>query len=217
MKQVRNSMKRLVGYDSTWGKAFIDRSMISSEFQKSNKPLEKRRMKDSYAEAIIPLGNEPLLRNRYVNFRKTVRFGRLLEDMDTMAVHISYLHNLSQNIMVNNQSVSPIVIVTALVDRIHVINNDISIDKNVKMSGFTSWVGKSSAEISMKLEQESNQGTWLPLVDAKFLVCARDVNNETSAIMNPLEVVTDEEKAIFESGESESSTFNILFLVKYSP
>jgi acyl-coenzyme A thioesterase 9 len=210
-------MKRLVGYDSTWGKAFIDRSMISSEFQKSNKPLEKRRMKDSYAEAIIPLGNEPLLRNRYVNFRKTVRFGRLLEDMDTMAVHISYLHNLSQNIMVNNQSVSPIVIVTALVDRIHVINNDISIDKNVKMSGFTSWVGKSSAEISMKLEQESNQGTWLPLVDAKFLVCARDVNNETSAIMNPLEVVTDEEKAIFESGESESSTFNILFLVKYSP
>lgn len=196
-------MKRLVGYDSTWGKAFIDRSMISSEFQNSKKVLEKRRMKDSYAEAIIPLENEPLLRNRYVNFRKTVRFGRLLEDMDTMAVHISYLHNLSQNIMVKNHSVSPIVIVTALVDRIHVINNDISIDKNIKMSGFTSWVGKSSAEISMKLEQESTQGTWLPLVDAKFLVCARDVNNETSAIMNPLEVVTDEEKAIFELGESE--------------
>lgn len=57
----------------------------------------------------------------------------------------------------------------------------------------------------MKLEQEKSSGggqTWAPVLEAKFLLCARDANNLGSAIMNPLEIVTDEEKAIFDLGES---------------
>jgi hypothetical protein len=54
---------------------------------------------------------------------------------------------------IGNRLVSPIVIVTALVDQIAVKTNDIKIDKNLKISGFTSWVGKTSAETTMKLEQ----------------------------------------------------------------
>lgn len=55
----------------------------------------------------------------------------------------------------------------------------------------------------MKLEQEKSANTWSPVLEAKFLLCARDANNLGSAIMNPLEIVTDEEKAIFNLGESK--------------
>ncbi len=56
-------------------------------------------------------------------------------------------------IKMGDRHISPIVIVTALVDKIEVKTNDIKIDKNLKISGFTSWVGKTSAETTMKLEQ----------------------------------------------------------------
>ena len=53
--------------------------------EKKHIKLENNRMQDSYAEAIIPLGDRPELRNTYDSFLKYVRFGRLLEDLDTMA------------------------------------------------------------------------------------------------------------------------------------
>jgi len=146
-----------------------------------------------------------------MNFQKNVRFGRLLEDLDTMAVHISYLHN-TQKINVNGFLISPIVIVTASVDQIQV--NDIKnmhVNKNIKLSGFTSWVGKSSAEITMKLEQEISTSSWITYLEAKFLVCARDANNIDSGVMNPLEVVDEKEKLIFELGESMRK---FIFLLK---
>ncbi len=193
-------MKNLIGYDAVWGLNAIDKSNIKHCTDSSL--LKKHRMKESYAEAIIPLGDEPLLRNRYINFQNSVRFGRLLEDLDTMAVHISYLHNISQSVEISGQFISPIVIVTALVDRIEILNNKMDPNKNIKLSGFTSWVGSSSAEISMKVEQEISGNIWTDILDAKFLVCARDTTNNSSALMNPLEIVTDEEKAIYQLGQS---------------
>lgn len=202
--QVRRNMMKLVGYDVTWGdKPPVDKSLLTNLIKKDQAELKKQRMKDSYAEVLIPLGDEPRLQNRYANFERAVRFGRLLEDLDTMAVHIAYLHNKSQTIEIDGHMLSPIVIVTALVDRIEINNKKIEANKNIKISGYTSWVGKSSCEVTMKLEQEISPKVWLHLSDAKFLVCARDANNKGSALMNPLEIVTDDEKAIFELGESK--------------
>jgi hypothetical protein len=48
----------LIGYNKTWGENQIDRSTITSK--KSQAELEKRRMTDSYAEAIIPLGKSQI-------------------------------------------------------------------------------------------------------------------------------------------------------------
>jgi acyl-coenzyme A thioesterase 9 len=59
--------------------------MLSSHIKKNQDELEKHRMHESYAEALIPLGDQPHLRNKYANFMKAVRIGRLLEDLDTMA------------------------------------------------------------------------------------------------------------------------------------
>jgi acyl-coenzyme A thioesterase 9 len=117
--EIRQGLMRLVGSEATWGNGeSIDKALLSSYLKKNQQDLIKQTMKESYAEAIIPLGDMPELRNKYANFQQAVRFGRLLEDLDTMAVHISYLHNKSQRVTLNGFSLSPIVIVTALVDRI---------------------------------------------------------------------------------------------------
>ena len=79
----------------------------------------------------------------------------------------------------------------------------IDVNKNIKLSGFTSWVGKTSSEVTMKLEQEIADNKWFTYLDAKFIVCARDANNKDPGIMNPLEITDEKEKAIFDLGESE--------------
>lgn len=218
MHEIRNGLKNLIGFDNVWGLSPIDKSSIKHETDPGK--LKKHRMKESFAEAIIPLGDEPLLRNRYINFQNSVRFGRLLEDLDTMAVHIAYLHNKSQSIQINGKQISPIVIVTALVDRIEILNNKMDPNKNIKLSGFTSWVGSSSAEVSMKVEQElAERNVWSNVLDAKFLMCARDPGNVGSALMNPLEVggnhggageeEEEEEKRIFQRGQENKKIRHI--------
>ena len=112
------------------------------------------------------------------------------------------MHNKSQCINLNGHLVSPIVIVTALVDRIEVNSKlKIAADKNIKLSGFTSWVGRTSCEATMKVEQQLNENEWHPLLEAKFLMAARDTNNKGSALINPLDVVTEQDKKIFDIGE----------------
>lgn len=74
--------------------------------------------KDSYDTAIIPLSSDLSMREKYMTFHKTVRFGRLLEDLDVFAVTLCYRHilNPKQPIGVT----SPYSIVTACVDQIDI-------------------------------------------------------------------------------------------------
>lgn len=44
-----------------------------------------RHAKDSYCEAIIPLGSDKVIQDKYLNFYKGIRFGKILEDLDTFA------------------------------------------------------------------------------------------------------------------------------------
>ena len=62
-----------------------DTSALMSRIPNSQSDLPTRRMLDSYREACIPLGRDPTLRLKYVNAYHHVRFGRIMEDLDTMA------------------------------------------------------------------------------------------------------------------------------------
>ena len=70
----------------------------------SQDELPSRSMGDSFLWARIPLGTDTKLREKYVNFHNLVRFGRLLEDLDTMSgnllvivlAHSSYKHVVLQ-------------------------------------------------------------------------------------------------------------------------
>ena len=110
-------------------------------------------MLDSYDMAVIPLGSDPKLRDRYLTLHGGVRIGRLLEDMDIFAVHLgsSVVCNLwvvvkkqcsgpvlvFKHILNPRQEVdapSPFSIVTALVDKID-ITREIRSDCDIRISG----------------------------------------------------------------------------------
>ena len=52
---------------------------------KSQSELPERKMLDSYREVIIPLGKDQTQREKYLQTSDSVRFGRIFEDLDTMA------------------------------------------------------------------------------------------------------------------------------------
>ncbi len=66
-------------------------------------------------------------------------------------VHISYKHNAPQ--LIKSINVHPLAIVTAAVDRIEVAIPHMAIDRDVRLSGFASYVGKSSMEVTLKIDQ----------------------------------------------------------------
>lgn len=78
------------------------------------------------------------------------------------------------------------------------------------MSGHASWVGKSSVEIVVWLEQKS-QDKWCKLTRALFLMGSRNATHTKSLAVNPLVPATDEEKAIYAGGESNSISLSIDF------
>ena len=62
-----------------------DQEILSMALPASQDELPSRSMEDSFLWARIPLGTDAKLREKYVNFHNHVRFGRLLEDLDTMS------------------------------------------------------------------------------------------------------------------------------------
>lgn len=59
------------------------------------------------------------IREKYMTFHKTIRIGRLLEDLDIFAVTLCYKHILNPK-QPANISISPYSIVTACVDQINI-------------------------------------------------------------------------------------------------
>ncbi|XP_064615404.1 acyl-coenzyme A thioesterase 9, mitochondrial-like [Liolophura sinensis] len=190
-------MKDLVGAQKLYSVGTYDRSDAASTLPKDQSELRERGMKESYQEAIIPLTDD-VIKEKYINFYKGIRFGRILEDLDTFAVWIGYSHN--RDPAKGSDQKSNLSIVTAFVDTIEVKHSRIQPDQDVKMSGHVTWAGKTSLEVTMQLEQ-MYQDTWKKILDAKFVMVARDPVAKRAAFVNPLKVINDEEKEIFEMGE----------------
>ena len=71
---------------------------LSGKLAQSQSELPVRRMLDSYQEACIPLGSHPDLRENYINFFNRVRFGRISEDLDTMAGELKMFATFYSNV-----------------------------------------------------------------------------------------------------------------------
>ena len=94
---------------------------------------------------------------------------------------------------------------TALVDQID-FTGDLRPHFDIRMSGHVTFVGKSSAETTLQLEQGID-GKWVKFTEATFVLVARDPLNRGAAFINPLEVVTEEEKQIFRAGEENKRRY----------
>lgn len=160
--------------------------------------LPSRTMQDSFTSAVIPLASDIALRDKYVGYLGNIRTGRLLEDMDLFAVWVVNQHILVPNLTPGTHV--PYTFVTILVDKIDFTDLEAKPDADIRLSGHVSWVGKSSVEVVVWLEQR-RVGKWRKLTRALFLMAARDPTNSRAAVVNPISPGNEQEQAILEGGE----------------
>lgn len=87
MAEVRNRLREVVGASTNWQdqqQVLSERSSLCQYLARSQDDLPAKRMKDSLIEAHLPLGSQPALREKYLNSHNSVRFGRILEDLDCL-------------------------------------------------------------------------------------------------------------------------------------
>ncbi|XP_075031056.1 acyl-coenzyme A thioesterase 9, mitochondrial isoform X1 [Calonectris borealis] len=217
VNNVRSRLRDIVGASTNWRdhvQAMQERKALHTLLAKQQEDLPPRRMKDSYLEVILPLGSQPEIREKYLNVHNSVRFGRILEDLDSLGVLICYTHTKQEM-----QPRSPLSIVTALVDKINLCKKIIYPDCDIKFTGNVSWVGKTSMEVKMHMLQ-LHDGDYSPVLDATFVMVARDPENKRPAFVNPLVPETPEEEEIFKQGELNKLKridFSTASLLKMAP
>lgn len=141
------------------------------------------------------LGTDLEQRDKYLTFYNTVRIGKLLEDLDTLAgwVGFKYYKGPTER--------PPFSLVTACVDQINITDDYITATEDIKMTGFVSWAGSTSLEITIQLEQfDTPHGEWIPTAEAVFVMVARSIQDSTATFINPIQVTSEEEKKYFELG-----------------
>ncbi|KAM4905274.1 acyl-coenzyme A thioesterase 9, mitochondrial isoform 2-T2 [Sylvia borin] len=217
VNNVRSELRDIVGASTNWRdhvQAMQERKALHTLLAKRQEDLPPRRMKDSYLEVILPLGSQPEIREKYLNVHNSVRFGRILEDLDSLGVLICYTHTKQEM-----QQRSPLSIVTALVDKINLCQKIIRPDCDIKFTGNVSWVGKTSMEVKMHMLQ-LHDGDYSPVLDATFVMVARDPENKRPAFVNPLIPESPEEEEIFKQGELNKLKrieFSTASLLKMAP
>jgi acyl-coenzyme A thioesterase 9 len=130
-----------------------------------------------------------------------------LEDLDAFAGNIATRHADD-----NNPKSRPLTIVTASVDEIQLWNT-LHPDRDLKMEGSVTYVGKSSMEVEIKVSQISEEISTIAL-DAIFTFVARDSNGKAAQgfrsmlkriliffVVNPLLPQTEQEIQRFQLGE----------------
>uniref|UniRef100_A0A8C6RM58 HotDog ACOT-type domain-containing protein n=1 Tax=Nannospalax galili TaxID=1026970 RepID=A0A8C6RM58_NANGA len=217
MHEVREKLREIVGASTNWRdhvKAMEERKLLHSFLAMSQKALPPRKMKDSYIEVLLPLGSEPELREKYLTVQNTVRFGRILEDLDSLGVLVCYMHTRNPSV-----KMSPLSIVTALVDKIDMCKRSLSPEQDIKLTGHVSWVGMTSMEVKMKMYQLHGD-EFCPVLDATFVMVARDSENKGPAFVNPLIPENPEEEALIRQGELNKGrriAFSSASLLKMAP
>ncbi|KAJ8278182.1 hypothetical protein GJAV_G00084810 [Gymnothorax javanicus] len=194
---VRNRLRETVGASTNWRdhqQAMAERASLSSQLARSQDELPVRRMRDSFIEVHLPLGTQQELREKYLTYHNSVRFGRILEDLDSLAVLICYSHTKNDSL-----PRSPLSIVTALVDKIDMRKQRIYPDCDIKFTGHVTWVGKTSIEAKMHMSQ-FHDGAYSPVLDATFVMVARDPENKRAAYVNPLKPEGPEEEKLLQEG-----------------
>ncbi|PIK48292.1 putative acyl-coenzyme A thioesterase 9, mitochondrial [Apostichopus japonicus] len=194
--EIREKIKSIVSASQTW-RPDVKRSVAGVDTPIVQSDLAQRTMQDSYSEAVIPL-SDPLIREKYINQFSNLRIGRLLEDLDTMGVMISYKHNMPDP----GQETSPLTIVTALVDRLDLHTKIVGVEHDLKLTGNVTWVGTSSIEVAMSVKMLKD-GSEEEIVSTTFVNVARDSGNSRAGICHPLKATTPLEESIISEGEQK--------------
>ncbi|SNX88049.1 related to acyl-coa thioester hydrolase [Melanopsichium pennsylvanicum] len=173
---------------------------ISTELPESL--LKPKRMQDSYVELYLPFTEDPELLEKYIATSGLIRLGKVLEDLDSLAGSISYQHALGGR---PGEISAPIYIVTASVDRLDLLA-PLTADANYRLSGHVIYVGSSSMEVFVSIEQltEPMQPNKICLT-GRFTMAARNAHTLSSQRIAPLITETDAEISLFAMGENHKN------------
>nr|CAB3219767.1 acyl-coenzyme A thioesterase 9, mitochondrial-like [Phallusia mammillata] len=196
IQDIRNALRKVVGASKSFSDGKPDRSTLSKYLVGDQKALTPRHMNDSRQHVLIPLSDKSV-REKYLNGHGSIRFGILLEDLDLLAGSIAYLHCDPQTLSTGE---SPLSIVTAMVDEIKIHKDNVTDNADIHMRGHVTWAGKSSLEICMWLQQNDK-----PILDAQFVMVARDPESKRAAVVYPLETENSEEEHFISEGEKHKT------------
>lgn len=165
--------------------------------------LKPKRMQDSYVELYLPFTEDPELLEKYIATSGLIRLGKVLEDLDSLAGNISYQHALGGR---PGEMSAPIYIVTASVDRLDLLA-PLTSTANYRLSGHVIYVGSSSMEVFVSIEQLSDRSDTPNKIclTGRFTMAARNAVTLRSQRIAPLILETDAEKALFAMGESHKT------------
>ncbi|KAH7339912.1 HotDog domain-containing protein [Rhizoctonia solani] len=171
-------------------------------------PLQPRHMHDSYTQVELPFASNPALLEQFTNAGGGLRTGLLMEQLDALAGSIAYKHVLGPSVS-DLLSGGPVnrgfYLVTASVDRLDMLQS-FSLAKHpsdIRLSGQVIYVGHSSIECVVRMEQLSNQGrSETTVMLGRFSMVARDAVTHKARAVNPLVLSTPEEKSLFKFGEA---------------
>ena len=171
-KVIQTLYKHVVGASKNFDPKFYDwwQEKLLKILPTDQSQLPARRMLDSFDSAIIPVASDLEFREKYLGSSGNIRVGRLLEDMDIFSVYLVYKHVLNP-LRPADMFVSPWKIVTGLVDQID-FTGVLRPDCDIRISGHVTWVGQSSAETTLHLEQAFD-GSWVKITEARFVLVAR--------------------------------------------
>mmetsp|Transcript_6414 Transcript_6414/g.15879 ORF Transcript_6414/g.15879 Transcript_6414/m.15879 type:complete len:469 (-) Transcript_6414:176-1582(-) len=142
---------------------------------------------ESTTKIVYGFEDDDFLRERYRNPFGTLRFGKVLEDLDALAGNIAYGH-------VQDPAVN---IVTASVDRIR-LSGTVGLHQNQELSGKVTYVGTSSMEIRMQCRGDGEDDPWM---EAYFTFVAMDPDTRRPTKLPPLDPQTWLETDQFEAGK----------------
>lgn len=173
-----------------------------------------KRMHQSFVQVFLSFKSDPSCLGEYLNVYQSIRFGKILEDLDALAGSIAYQFNDN-----NDDSQFP-TNVTASLDKIDLIKS-IPTTVDIRISGFVSFVGHSSMEITINLEtcpegapialersrqlkdnwpnQDVLQSTGDKILVANFTFVGLKDGKATP--VNQLNLVTDTEVELFNQGK----------------
>ncbi|XP_020598477.1 acyl-coenzyme A thioesterase 9, mitochondrial [Phalaenopsis equestris] len=153
----------------------------------------------SRTSIVYNFSTDYILREQYRDPWNEVRIGKLLEDLDALAGTIAVKHCAD-----DDSTTRPLLLVTASVDKM-VLKKPLCVDKDLKMSGAVTWVGRSSIEIQIEVtqfEQENSLQSDSLALTAYFTFVARDSKTGKSAPVNRLTPETNQEELFLKEGEA---------------
>ncbi|KAI9579373.1 acyl-coenzyme A thioesterase 9, mitochondrial-like isoform 1-T4 [Glossina fuscipes fuscipes] len=197
MAEVKEKLSKLLGAGSLDSAEPRKREHLL-KYTPKREDLVPRSVKDSYVMASIPLRTDKVMQQRYVSNVGTVRYGRLMEDMDLFAVWVCQQYVKLANLPPDGEL--PCSFVTIMANSMNIRYNVYGVDNDLRVSGYVAWAGTSSFEVLVWVHVvEGNE--LHEITQAGFLMASRNANNSGSAPINPLKADNDEEKKIIAEGE----------------